>query len=443
MSPYIRTMLEDAADDGGRPVTLDLTAIKAAGRRATWRRRALVAGSGLGAAAIVTSVALLLAPSGAAPFGPATGSTTDESKPEPTDGALGDPADALAEAFAPLIDALRDQGLDVEVEYGSSTGSASSGEGSATQTASATGLTVKHADSVGAAVVAEFTDRSALGLGGDDDLLCAEPPVRAEDFTWETCDPHGDNGEYLLATGGDALGDAVGVTLVRFDGSGISVALSTSAYDPAQSEPPASPLAKLPLTHLELVEIVAQLDARAPMWPPTLPGPTVSGEPPPDPDSTATAAPAPTCPDGDVLAEIVDATGQSVLVKSGGLTWYCLVGSVPDSPTDAADVTNWTAEDGALEAWQFGLAYSNMCAKTEPCSGELWYGAGAIPDEVVRLTFEMPDGATIEAKIVDNLWLVRHAMDAEDFSDLPPVIVRAYAADGSVLLEGDVNAPPG
>ena len=48
MSPHLRDLLDDAADDGGRPIWLDLGAVRAAGRRAAWRRRALIGGGFLG-----------------------------------------------------------------------------------------------------------------------------------------------------------------------------------------------------------------------------------------------------------------------------------------------------------------------------------------------------------------------------------------------------------
>ena len=62
MSPHLRNLLEDAADDGGRPVPLDLAEVQAAGRRAVWRRRVLTGGGGVAAAAVITGVAMLLSP---------------------------------------------------------------------------------------------------------------------------------------------------------------------------------------------------------------------------------------------------------------------------------------------------------------------------------------------------------------------------------------------
>ena len=62
MSPHLRNLLEDAADDGGRPVQFDLGAVQAAGRRAVWRRRVLTGGGGVAAAAVITGVAMLLSP---------------------------------------------------------------------------------------------------------------------------------------------------------------------------------------------------------------------------------------------------------------------------------------------------------------------------------------------------------------------------------------------
>jgi hypothetical protein len=58
MSPLIRDLFEDAADDGGRPLVSDLAAIRAAGRRGVLRRRLVAVGSGVAVAAVVGSVAV-------------------------------------------------------------------------------------------------------------------------------------------------------------------------------------------------------------------------------------------------------------------------------------------------------------------------------------------------------------------------------------------------
>jgi len=85
MSPHLRNLLGEAADDGGRPVRLDLASVRAAGRRATWRHRALAGGGGIAAAVVITSVALVVAPGGPEPsgFGPG-GSGTSAPRATPT-----------------------------------------------------------------------------------------------------------------------------------------------------------------------------------------------------------------------------------------------------------------------------------------------------------------------------------------------------------------------
>ena len=450
MSPHLRNLLGEAADDGGRPVRLDLAAVRAAGRRATWRHRALAGGGGLAAAAVITSIALVVAPGGSAPLGPSTDPSATPS--------FGDPgADALADALAPLFDVLTDRGYEVEVE-GSIGGGSVAAEGTDEEaiSASATVLTVTKDGATGAAVVAEFTDRAALALVGKDypvAELCAVVPGLAEDFVWDVCFAQPDSNfnpdghRYYLAAGGDGVDEALGVTLVRPDGTGISASLGEGPHDPERITRPTQPLDGLPLTQVELVEVLDLLDASAPLVPPEpLPPPTISPTPPPDqalppPPSTGGPDDAAACPDEGIIATISDAIGSSRLAEVSGRTYICLGAFIPEAPVASTDVTDWTAP--ALDPAQLGLEYVNLCAKSAECNGELWYGAGVLPADVVRMTFEMPDGATVEAEVADRFWIFRHTMDAEDFQLLPPVIVRAYAVDGSVLLEGDVNAPHG
>ena len=128
-------------------------------------------------------------------------------------------------------------------------------------------------------MVAEFTDKALLNAlleisdGGDmaisDEPPCAAFPMsQSVDFAWSACEwitEVGDSGarDYQLATGADSLGQALGVTYVRLDGSGISVVVSTAQYDRSSGDAIADGLAEPPLTHLELVEVIDQLDTMA------------------------------------------------------------------------------------------------------------------------------------------------------------------------------------
>jgi len=333
MSPHLRNLLEDAADDGGRPVPLDLAAVRAAGQRATWRQRAFVGGGGLAAAAVITSIALVVAPGGSAPLGPSTDPSATPS--------FGDPgADALADALAPLFDVLTDRGYEVEVEGSIGAGSvAAEGTDEEPISASATVLTVTKDGATGAAVVAEFTDRAALALVGQDYAvaeLCAVVPGLAEDFVWDRCFAQPDSNfnpdghRYYLAEGGDGVDEALGVTLVRPDGTGISASLGEGPHDPERISRPTQPLDGLPLTQAELVEVLDLLDASAPLVPPEpLPPPTISPTPPPDqtlppPPSTGGPDDSAACPDEGIIATISDAIGSSRLAEVSGRTYLCL-----------------------------------------------------------------------------------------------------------------------
>lgn len=92
---------------------------------------------------------------------------------------------------------------------------------------------------------------------------CATPPTRQSDFAWSTCDEEVHDGStWWLATGGDEFATAIGVTLVRADGSALSVTVSTAQFDRQHSsgEPHAARLGELPATHDDLVDLVAAID---------------------------------------------------------------------------------------------------------------------------------------------------------------------------------------
>ena len=107
MSPQLRSMLEDAADDDGRPVRLDLGQIRAGGRRAVWRRRVLVGGGALGVAAVVSSVAIIA---------PTMGRQTDDllsgSENDVATSAQSLEAAGLSPLLEPLFDAISAAGYD-------------------------------------------------------------------------------------------------------------------------------------------------------------------------------------------------------------------------------------------------------------------------------------------------------------------------------------------
>lgn len=460
MSPHLRNLLEEAADDGGRPVGLDLAAVRSAGRRATWRQRAIVGGGAVGAAAVITSVALVLAPGGPALFGPATPSAPDATPTSMDDGEYVFPGvDALEEALSPLIDDLRDRGYDVEVEYSAGEGSASSGGESDAGGATSTGLAMKKEGAVGAAVVAEFTDRSALWLAGNlsrgtGEPLCAVVPVLADEFIWKSCDPYGGGGQYLFATGGDDVGDAVGVTLVRSDGSGISVTLSTAAYDPTlgtfdrtQVPSPAPPLGSLPLTHLELVAIVDQLDARAPLAPPMPPEPTASPGPPSDLPCFGDAPPAECLPmDGGMIniEPLIESLDQA------GLELVTLSESAGDGVDDSSSSTvlQLVLSDGAGRAGSAAVGvYSDLAAAARLADGGQATGAGApwcavAPVERSEYAWyfsgDPPAFCTgLESSGTDESRILLH--DEEDADAVAATLVRA---DGSVVSVSVSQASP-
>ena len=85
---------------------------------------------------------------------------------------------------------------------------------------------------------------------------------------------------------------------------------------------------------------------------------------------------------------------------------------------------------------EFSLSYDNYC--TDPCL-EVWWGFGLLPEGVARITYDMPDGTTQEATVTDGVWLLRYQTAGQTYAELPPIIVHAYAADGSVVIEGDTR----
>ena len=348
MSPHLRNLLEEAADDGGRPVRLDLASVRAAGRRATWRHRALAGGGGIAAAAVITSVALVVAPGGPEPsgFGPG-GSGTSAPRATPTADEYGVYADELTAALAPLVDALAERGYEA-VTDGTLGGGAVTvvdayGQTGEAGTASALVLPVVKDGGTGVAVVAEFTDVAALSqiVEGDppaDGLCAVVPALDATGFGWDTCDRLGDDDSirHQSATGGGGDSDAVGVTLIRPDDSGISVSLSTASFDRPDGEP-THPLGEVPLTAEQLLAVVDQLDARAPLAPPMLPPPTAVAEAPPSDFPCLGDAPPPECLPMDGAFVEVGPLVDALLDK--GLEVVTMSESVGESSDSAASST--------------------------------------------------------------------------------------------------------
>lgn len=465
MSPYIRSMLENAADDNGRPVTTDLDRIRAAARRTVWRRRGLVGAGGIGVVAVVTAVAMLVPP-----VGDTAGDVAGSPVAGPTSQPMDPPADVepwrpspVPEALYPLVDAIAAAGYDVDVDGSHNTGVSgasemSSSDGTIEKTLMTTAFAVAKDDAVGAVVVAEFTDVEMLRHSAvfGNDPPGAEPPAtqqcavlppgaRDSDFAWTACDKQpSDDGEVWRATGGGPDADGLGVTLVRADGSGLSITLSTTAftyvgyaraYDDESlptTLPPPPRLKELPLTHEALAEIVTSIAASGAVFSvEALPMPATE-------DPTYRTA----CATGTVLAEMVDDAGRSALVEADGRSYACTTGAEPDELVDVMDVTDWPPFGGPIEAWHFGLGSVTTCESADRCGGEVRFGVGPVPEGVARITFEMPDGQVADAEIAAGIWMFRSVEPAQDPYEPAPIIVRAYDAAGALLVEGDEEAPP-
>lgn len=513
MSPYIRSMLDDAADDSGRPATTDLQQIRSAGRRAVWRRRGLVGAGAVGVVAVVTSIALVLPSLGGTPTGPAgSGDSTNGS--EPANGAPLAASWGLSPALDPLFEAIRAAGYEIGA-YGSHgmSGMSGSSEGSAGSVPSTemlsmttTSLPVTKDDAVGSLIVAEFTDVKMLDPGGGAGLdpQCAISPreLGSIDFTWSECDKES-SGEVQVwrGSGGGSEGDAIGVTAVRADFSGVSVTLSTAAdgmvvsdYDlrsnpdsgsswfgyntppaaveavpapsltvpetvpdrtelplpemsPVDELAPSEPvvlenlpaLSELPFTVDALAEFVVNIAASGAVFSEAISedGANSDGLPPPPNDPAHRAA----CIEGEVLTEMVDDAGRSALVQAADRIYACSWGVKPDELVDVMDVTDWTTFGDELEAWQFNLGYLTKCERFE-ADGELQ----ECPEDVRMGVGPVPDGvARISYELADGQVLdAQMAAGFWIFRTLPPAdrspfIVRVYDADGAVLVEGDIN----
>jgi len=449
MSPYLRNLLEDAADDGGRPLPVDLAAVRTAGRRATWRQRAIVGGGAVGAAAVITTVALVLAPSGESPVGPSTDTTSSADK------YAGDPGAAqLADVLAPLIELLEERGYETTIEYdGAIGGGSSGGKESRVDTI---GLIVEKDGTTGSAVVAEFTDRAALALTGDgirDPEPCAAiPVVRAETFVWDSCDSRidGAGSNHWFATGGDDTGESLGVTLVRPDGTGLSVVVSTMPNDPERIDPPTPPLASVPVTHLELVEVVDLLEARTPLSPRMEPPTGLPTGGPPDVNPCAESVPAADeCApmDGGMiniepLVESLDQAGLELVMLSES-------GGEGVDRSSSSTVLQLVLSDGAGRAGSAAVGvYSDLAAAARIADGGQATGAGApwcavAPVERSEYAWyfsgDPPAFCTgLESSGTDESRILLH--DEEDADAVAATMVRA---DGSVVSVSVSQAPSG
>jgi len=440
MSPYLRNLLEDAADDGGRPVGLDLAAVRTAGRRATWRQRAIVGGGAVGAAAVITTVALVLAPSGASPVGPSTGTTSSADK----------------YVLAPLIELLEERGYETTIEYdGAIGGGSSGGKESRVDTI---GLIVEKDGTTGSAVVAEFTDRAALALTGDgirDPEPCAAiPVVRAETFVWDSCDSHidGAGSNRWFATGGDDTGESLGVTLVRPDGTGLSVVVSTMPNDPERIDPPTPPLASVPVTHLELVEVVDLLEARTPLSPRMEPPTGLPTGGPPDVNPCAEPVPAADeCVevDGGVISTdpLVTPLAALGLEVTSGYTQQSVSAEDPDSAVDSA-VVNFHLVDGAgrmgsaaigvydsLESASLLTADSEVTGEGSPT----W--CAVAPSEIVGYVWSFADNPTATCSGFDAVGADQTVVFVHEATGEQAIGATLVRADGSVVSVSVSQAP--
>lgn len=471
MSPYIRSMLENAADDNGRPVTTDLDRIRAAARRTVWRRRGLVGAGGLGVVAVVTSVALLVPPVGGTSGDPAgsPGSAATKGPGDTTSSPIAPPVGpwGVSPLLDPLFEAIEVGGYEVDVSGSSGTmgiGEASDtsdgpveSAGAVDRTVTMTDFPVTDGDARGAVVVAEFTDVQMLPRAAVFGDLLDEPPPAGQqcavlppgagdsDFAWTECEkqPLAADAEVWRARGGGPDADGLGVTLVRADGTGLSITVSTAAfsyaggtfsygYEPLPTVEPSPPLEEVPLTHDVLAEIVVTIASSGTVFP--VADPSDAGAAPPE----SAAA----CSTGAVRAEIVDDAGRSALVEVDGRIYACSFGTEPDELLDVMDVTDWPPFGGPLEAWQFGLGSVTRCESAEPCGSEVRLGVGPVPEGVARITFEVADGQITDAKIAAGIWIFRYVEPAKDPYDPAPIIVRVYDAAGALLVEGDEEAPP-
>jgi hypothetical protein len=167
-------------------------------------------------------------------------------------------------------------------------------------------------------------------------------------------------------------------------------------------------------------------------------------------DAAAGTIPAP--PDlagATVVATMSDSAGTSALLRGPSTVAAChLVGSGRDlgAPLRVRDLSYGLTHRAVLAADRFGFDYANLCAPDQSdrvgcAGGELWQGEGWVPAEVARITVMTPDGRTTDAVLRDGFWLFRHVEPAHPgrVSDRP-MLVRCYAADGSLLLDVDANA---
>lgn len=348
MSPYLRTMFEDAADDGDRPVGLDLAAIRAAGRRAIWRQRILVGGGGIGAAAVITTVALVVSPGGVSVFDPAAPATNIPS--------AGTYEDEIAAAIAPLIDELAARGYDVDTGgtgvMGAAAGAGSEGEELAGPPDGATAavLPVTKDGGAGALVVAEFSDISMLSAlssaSGPVGEVCAVWMVNApgDAFAWDWCwSEPGSAGVTVSSAeaGADDL-TAIGVTWQRSDGTGISVTLAKAGVDEGVG-PGRRPLDELPLTVEELAAAGAPLLDLDTLFP-------AFDEPTAAPDGTEgppSGAPPSGMPTVDPCAEAVPADGMCEAVGSATIEFGPLVDALLNVGVVAEEVGGTGSGGGA------------------------------------------------------------------------------------------------
>ena len=461
MSPHIRSMLEDAADDGGRPLPVDLTAVRAAGRRLTWRHRAIVGGGGLGAAAVITTIALALGP-GTSPAGFAA-SPGQPSGP-PTDA----PVLPWDQSLAPLFEAIEASGYELadgEIEgIGMSVKPGESPEpGDVVDTLTTTGYPIASGETRGAVTVAEFTDvslfleedrdRSPVGAPPTQPCAVLPPDAALEAFAWERCDQ---DGPTTRAIGSGERTSAIGVTVLRADGSGLSITLSTAGYgDPPHgaAAPVAPPLDDHPLSQTALAELVSEIAEAGVVFPADMlpgPAPTGSEQPTSQPQGS------------DPCEGAAPAFDECVEVASGLISTDPLVDplvalglevtsgyhqqSVDDVGARSA-VLNFHLKDaqGRLGSAAIGVydsldAASLLTADAEATGvGTTW--CAVAPSELVGYAWAFADDPSATCSGFDSIGADQTVVFVHEEADGDAIAATLVRADGSVVSVSVSQAP--
>lgn len=138
-----------------------------------------------------------------------------------------------------------------------------------------------------------------------------------------------------------------------------------------------------------------------------------------------------------------DAAGISALLKDGSTTYACHLRAEGNDSVEGTGLTDLSAavlNPAPLSRDSLGLTFTSLCVKSSPrIDGQLWYGAGAVPTTVARITVTTPDGATSAAAVGHGAWVFRHLSPCAPFHTLPPVWVAAFDDRGHELIRVNVN----